>query len=200
MRRLLLTFLCCFVPAASAGEVHIAVASNFKQTALAINTQFEKETRHLVKLSSASTGVLHSQILHGAPFDIFLAADSQSPEALEAAGYVAPGKRFCYARGLLALAGAKDSLDDLQNPDISLAIANPATAPYGRAALEVLNRPEYTAAKKRKLVRANNVVQAYQYWYSASVDRALVALSLLPHEAVPIPQSWYTPINQQATL
>jgi molybdate transport system substrate-binding protein len=182
------------------GDVHIAAAANFKQTAGAINELFHEKTGHRAILSSASTGTLHSQITHGAPFDIFLSADRQSPVKLEAAGYGQSGQRFCYARGQLVLTGGSGSLDDLGNPGLSLAIANPATAPYGRAAEELLGRPEYVAASGRKLLRATNVLQAYQYWHSRSVDMALVAQSLAPGQGMAIPQDWYSPIVQEAIL
>ena len=200
MHALTLMILLCVAPTTLGGDVHIAVAANFKQTASAINELFREYTGHSATLSSASTGTLHSQITHGAPFDILLAADSQSPLKLEAAGYGQSGQRFCYARGRLVLTGGSGSLADLGNPGLSLAIANPATAPYGRAAEELLGRPEYAAASGRKLLHATNVVQAYQYWYSRSVDMALVAQSLAPGQGMAIPQDWYTPIVQEAVL
>ena len=199
MRTVTLIFVCSLAPTAWAEQVHIAVAANFKQTAVAINVLFQATSGHSTTLSSASTGVLHSQISHGAPFDIFLSDDSNSPTGLEASGHSVPGIRFWYARGQLVLAGG-DSLDALGNSDLSLAIANPATAPYGRAAMEVLRRPEFTGASERKLVRASNVVQAYQYWHMASVDLGLVAQSLAPGTGVTIPQDWYQPLKQEAVL
>jgi len=199
MPPVIFVLLFTLAPATLAGNVHIAVAANFKQTALAINYLFENSTGHQTTFSSASTGVLHSQITHGAPFDVFLAADTHSPESLATDGYAAEA-RFCYARGQLALVGGSGSLTDLNNPELSLAIANPVTAPYGRAALELLDRPEYNSGQSRKIVRANNVLQAYQYWHSNSVDMALVARALAPEESIPIPASLHAPLEQQAIL
>jgi molybdate transport system substrate-binding protein len=199
MRSLSLTCLLLIAPLTLAGQVHIAVAANFKQTTNSINALFESATGHAVKVSSASTGALYSQIIHGAPFDIFLSADSQSPAQLEELGHSIVGTRFCYAQGKLALLGA-DQLSDIGHSALSLAVANPATAPYGRAAMEVLKRPEYAQGDRRKLVRANNVVQAYQYWYSKAVDLAVVARSIAPHDSLPIPSAWHGAIVQEGVL
>ena len=200
MHGLIFVFLWFFAPATLAGEVTIAVAANFKQTAASISKVFEAQTGHQVNLSSASTGVLHSQITHGAPFDIFLSADSHSPTLLETQGYGVAGQRFCYARGKLILAGDTDSLNDLGNSKLSLAMANPRTAPYGKAAQQVIRRKEFASGKDRKLVQANNVVHAYQYLVTGSVDLGLVAQSLTPGQGIVIPQDWYTTIEQQALL
>jgi molybdate transport system substrate-binding protein len=200
MRVALLFLLYTLAPLASSEQVHIAVAANFKQTAEAINAYFSQQTGHKVTSSSASTGTLYSQIVYGAPFDIFLSADSTSTQLLLASGHGVAGTDNCYAIGQLALVGGSDVTADLSNPDLSLAIANPTTAPYGRAAQEVIDRPQFAAAANRKLVRANNVVQAYQFWYTGSVDLALVARSLAPSNSTAIPSNWYTAIEQHALL
>ncbi len=200
MPALIFMLFLTLAPVAQGGSVHIAVAANFKQTATAINRLFHDSTGHKTTLSSASTGVLHSQITHGAPFDVFLAADKHSPETLDAAGYGVTGQRFCYAMGQLVLVGGSGSLKDLDDTALSLAIANPATAPYGRAAEELLGRPEYSSGRERKIVRAHNVVQAYQYWHSATVDLALVAKSLTSGPSTAIPLDLYPPLEQQAIL
>ncbi len=98
--------------------------------------------------------------------------------------------------GGLTLVGSDNAPVDLANPGLSLAIANPKTAPYGRAALEVIQRREFTPASNRKLVRANNAIQAYQYWHGSNVDLALVPSSLAAGEGTVISSSWYTPIEQ----
>ena len=200
MHRFTLIFLILLAPPTLAGEVHIAVAANFNQTAISINKVFEQQSGHSTTLSAASTGVLHNQITHGAPFDIFLSADTQSPAMLEAAGRISSGTRFCYAVGRLALIGGNGTLASLEDPRFSLAIANPTTAPYGRAAQQVISRADVADTSERKLVRANNVVQAYQYWHTGAVDLALVAQSLDPENGIPVPQSWYDPLQQEAVL
>ncbi|MBE9537456.1 MAG: molybdate ABC transporter substrate-binding protein [Proteobacteria bacterium] len=180
--------------------VHIASATNFKATVEKINALFEAQSTHKTTLSSASTGILFSQIRYGAPFDVFFAADKISPLKLAEEGHGAAGEPFCYALGTLVLMGSQKAEDDLNNPALSLAIANPNTAPYGKAAMEILRRPEFAAAVGRKLVRANNAIQAYQHWYSATVDLALVPLSLAAGKGAAISPSWYTPLEQHVIL
>jgi molybdate transport system substrate-binding protein len=181
------------------GEVlRVAVASNFKPTLEQINRQFEAETGAEVVVSSASTGVLYSQVLHGAPFDLLFAADRRTPERLYADGVVEDAP-FCYALGTLVLAGGDGSLAQLANPDHSLAIANPATAPYGSAAMEVLAREEFRPGESRKLVRGNNVAQAYQFWHGGTVDLALVASALAP-DATAVPSTWHRPLEQHVAV
>lgn len=175
--------------------IKVAVAANFKHTLETVSADFESRYGHKLLLSSASTGVLYSQILHGAPFDIFFAADAETPAKLASASRTPQ----CYARGSLVLAGGSDDLQQLADQARSLAIANPNTAPYGRAALEVLARPEFAAASGRKLVRGSNVVQAFQFWYSGGVDLALVPRSLAP-AAAPIPLAWYRPLEQHVIV
>ena len=184
------------LPTSAAEPLRIAVAANFRGTLEAISTRLEAETGQQVRISSASTGVLATQILHGAPFDLFLAADMQAPATLLRAGIGRSSE--CYARGELVLVGG--SLQQLSDPALSLAIANPDTAPYGRGALEILARPEYETGAGRKLVRGSNVLQAYQFWRSGAVDLALVARSLAPESSTPVPTEWYTPLEQHLLL
>ncbi len=180
----------------NAEVVHIAVAANFKTTLQEINAAFETQTGHTTRTSSASTGALHSQILHGAPYDIFFAADKNSPTKLAQSNLGVEQQNFCYAIGRLVLVGSEHPSIDLAKPELSVAIANPNTAPYGKAAWEVLQREKFKAANARKLVRGNNAIQAYQYWHSSIVDLALVPLSLAHREGAIIPPNWYTPIEQ----
>ena len=195
--RLLLVFLIALALPIRADEpLRIAVAANFRPALERINARYEQESGQRFRLSGASTGVLANQLLHGAPFDLFFAADADAPARLRQENIGID--TFCYARGQLALAGG--NLSDLGEQSLSLAIANPATAPYGRAAQAVLGREEFAAAKGRKLVRGNNVLQAYQFWRSGAVDRALVARSLTPDEGIPVPLDWYPALTQHALV
>ncbi len=198
MRRMLIILLTLCTSPVTAEPLRIAVAANFRATLEQINHQFKEDSGEQVLLSSASTGVLYSQIRHGAPFHLFFAADESSPEQLLASGIGSEG--FCYARGALALAGASPELRQLSDPHMTVAIANPATAPYGRAAMEVLQRKEFSAGNDRKLVRGNNVVQAYQFLISGAVDLALVAKSIAADSAIEIPQQWHQPLRQKALV
>lgn len=198
MAALLLLFGCG--PLSAKEPLRIAVAANFRATLEAISLDYEQRTGQRVLLSSASTGVLHTQILHGAPFDLFFSADDKSPALLLQSGIGA--QQFCYATGKLVLAGG--TLLQLQDPSFSLAIANPATAPYGRAAEQVIARSEFSKGEQRKLVRGNNVVQAYQYLHTGAVDLALIAATLTSDnselQTVPIPSDWHLPLRQSALV
>ncbi len=195
--RVILSLLVLTVAApASSATLRIAVAANFKPTLERISQAFEQRSGHRVLLSGAATGALHNQISAGAPFDLFFAADQDSITRLEAAGRTGPARGFCYAVGRLVLAGGNGRLDQLANPELGVAIANPAIAPYGRAAAEVLVRPEFAAGGGRKLVRGASVAQAYQFWHSGGVALALLPRSLAPGTV--IPASWHKPIEQFA--
>ena len=207
MRQLLAFSLALYlaVPAV-ADKLLIATATNFRPALVDVSRSFQSETGHLVSISSASTGILYSQILHGAPFHIFLAADTERPAQLERSGHVVPASRFTYAWGELVLA-YRDKLIPLakegpgavlQSPGLSLVIANPEHAPYGRAAMAVLKR--YPPAADHRLLRAANVGQAYQMWFSGGADAALVAMSSAPAKYLKVPGSWYPPLQQQAVL
>ena len=200
MRNAVLLLMLFAVPVWADEPVHVAVAANFKPTLEIINRQFEDKTGIAVTLSSASTGVLATQIEHGAPFDLFFAADRETPEKILASKSGNNSDAFCYARGSLVLTGGDGKLSALADPGLSLAIANPATAPYGRAAMEVLARPEFKAGEARKLVRGNDVAQAYQFWHSRAVDLALVPRALAPSGATRIPLAWHTPLEQYVVV
>lgn len=198
MRYVLLLFLTLVAPAHAEETLRIAVAANFRGTLQQVSEIFQRQSGYRVVLSSGSTGVLHTQIVHGAPFDLFFAADRVSPEKL-AAESAKPtlGEPFCYAMGRLVLAGGSGDLAQLGNPALSLAIANPVTAPYGVAAMTVLARPEFAPGEPRKLVRGTNVVQTYQFWHSGAVDLALVPRALAPAATI-IPDAWHQPLEQFA--
>ena len=160
-----------------------------------------------------STGKHYAQIVHGAPFEVFLAADTERPERLERSGHAVAGTRFTYALGRLALWSADpervvDGAALLERGDFRrLAIANPALAPYGRAARETLEARGAWQAAEPRLVTAENVAQAYQFVASGNAEVGLVAGPLLlQDEAGPrgswwlVPETLHAPIAQQALL
>ena len=140
--RALLLLLPLFVAEASAEQfLRVAVASNFMETAADLAEVFENETGIDVRLSSGSTGNLYAQIINGAPYHVFLAADIERPRLLEASGRAVAGSRFTYATGALVVWSwtARDCLAALYDPQAGrIAIANPEIAPYGQAAREFL--------------------------------------------------------------
>jgi molybdate transport system substrate-binding protein len=200
MRILLLLFTLLASPVWAGASISIAVASNFKPTLEKVTEPFLANTGVTVTYSVAATGVLATQILHGARYDMFFAADKETPEKVSAAKSLPASDTLCYARGKLVLAGGEDGLRALAKPQLSLAIANPATAPYGRAAMEVLARPEFSDGEERKLVRGNSVAQAFQFWQSGAVNMALLPKALEPMNAIDVPLDWYQPIEQYAVV
>lgn len=198
--------------AAAADTVTVAVASNFRATAELIAAEFEVQTGHEVRISAASTGKLHAQIVHGAPFDVLLAADAESPLLLEESGAAVPGSRFTYAIGILVLwsasADGAGCRDDLSTPGkFHLAIANPVTAPYGRAAEEFLRTAGLWESLLSQLVYGENVAQTMHFAVSGNARYALVAKSQALDAALPsatclwpVPADTHQPLVQQAVL
>lgn len=177
----------CLAPRAFATELLVAAASDLNAAAKEIVADFEKKTGHTVKLTLGSSGNFHAQIKNGAPFDVFLSADLSYVRDLEKAGLTEPGSSFVYANGHIVLWAPRSSSLDLQalgmkallQPDVRrISIANPAHAPYGRAAISAMEKAGVYAAAKSKLVLGENVSQAAQFVQSGSAEVGIVALSL----------------------
>jgi molybdate transport system substrate-binding protein len=203
------------VRAAQADEINIAVAANFLGTLQKLAPQFERASAHKLVLSSGSSGQLYAQIVQGAPFDLLLSADTEKPKLLESAGLAVPGSRFTYAIGTLVLWSPKAGLVDqagqiLQSGSYRfIGVADPANAPYGAAAREVLRALGLwdRLTQEHKLVTGENITQAWQFAASGNVDMAFVALSqvLLSDGSISgsswlPPQSMYTRIDQDAVV
>lgn len=199
--------------AALADEVQVAVAANFSAPIKLIAADFEKDTGHKLVISSGSTGSLYAQIKNGAPFEVFLAADNETPAQLAAEGYTVAGSQFTYAIGKLVLWSAKpDYVDDQgnalkQGEFAHLALANPRTAPYGAAAMETLRKLGIYEHVQAKIVQGANISQTQQFVASGNAELGFVALSQIWKEgkltsgsAWMIPQDWYTPIRQDAVI
>ncbi|MCB1759888.1 MAG: molybdate ABC transporter substrate-binding protein [Gammaproteobacteria bacterium] len=215
MRQLLLILTLLLATAGNAGAatLRVAVASNFSQTAKQLVERFQNESGHRVLLSPGATGKHYAQIRNGAPFDAFLAADSDRPRLLEQQGLALPGSRFTYAQGRLLLWSPDSELIDpegkvLQNGTFRhLAIGNPRLAPYGRAGWQTLERLELAKALAGRLVRGENIGQTFQFVASGNAELGLIALSQVrrPGEEIPgsfwlVPEHLYDPIEQQAVL
>jgi molybdate transport system substrate-binding protein len=209
---MLLSFL-MLSPSSYAEEVHAAVASNFTAPMKDIAKQYEEESGNKVILSFGSSGKFFAQIQHGAPFDVFLSADQNKPDALEKAGAIIPNSRFTYAIGALALWSSKaDFIDNnaarLKNGDFNkLALANPKLAPYGVAAMEVLKGLGLTEKTRSKWVMGENISQTYQFVSTGNTDLGFVALSQIMSKghiksgsSWIIPSDRYSPIRQDAVL
>ena len=188
-----------------------ATASNFSVTMRQLADEFQELTGQPIAVFSGSTGKHYAQILNGAPFDLFFAADRERPERLEREGLAVAGSRFTYALGILVLwSPTSDFVDPagavLRRGDVRfLSIANPELAPYGRAALEVIEALDLSASLRGRLVRGENVAQAFQFVHSGNAELGFVALSLLQgDESKPEGSYWhvdrrlYSPIEHKA--
>ena len=196
-----------------ADQVHIAVASNFRQAITATSSRFREQSGHQVVLTPGSTGKHYAQILNGAPFDAFFAADAERPRRLEAERRIVPGSRFTYAVGKLVLWSPEEGRVDPRGDVLRLgsfnhlAIANPELAPYGSAARQVLRSLGLWQALAPRLVRGENIGQTYQFVVTGNAELGFVARAQLVIPGVALrgsqwepPQSLYDPIQQQAVL
>lgn len=212
MRRIFLLAL-LLLPAApaAADEVTVAVAANFTGTAEEIAEAFREETGHDAVLSFGSTGRLYAQIIHGAPFDVFLAADEARPDLAIAEGYAVDGSAFVYALGALVLYSTDPELVDpegavLFHPERfgKLAIANPRTAPYGAAAVEAMTALKVYDQLSDRLVEGENITQAFQFVATGNAALGFVALSQVIDRPggsrYEVPIDLYQPIAQGAVL
>jgi molybdate transport system substrate-binding protein len=198
---------------ARADDVLVAVAANFAAPMARLASAYTAATGHTLQLASGATGKFYSQIVAGAPFEVLLSADDETPQRLIAEGHAVAGSAFTYAVGQLVLWSATPGLVDAQGAVLAsgrfqkLAIANPKTAPYGRAAVEVLAARGLTAALAPKLVTGESVAQAYQFVATGNAELGFVALSQVsaPGKALTgsmwrVPAALHAPIRQDAVL
>ncbi len=196
-----------------AGEVSAAVASNFSAPMEQIAVLFRQQSGNTVKLSFGSTGKFYAQIKGGAPFDVFVAADSATPQRLEDEGLTVAGSRFVYALGKLVLWSAQPGYVDDKGEVLHkggynrLAIADPKLAPYGMAAKQTLDGLGLWDSVQGKLVTGENITQAYQFAATGNVELAFVALSQVMRDGKVSAGSWwivppqmYNPIKQAAVI
>ena len=209
---LLMFMVLCHQPA-SAGEIRVAVASNFTEAIKDIALLFEQQTGHQVKLAFGSTGKHYAQIMNGAPFEVFFAADVKRARLLDEGGISQPGSRFTYAIGKVVLWSPDPGLVDAKGDVLNhgdfrhVALANPKLAPYGRAAEQILQAQGAWKRLQRRMVRGENIGQAYQFINSGNAELGFVAFSQIRRPDGSLqgsywgpPQSLYKPIEQQAVL
>ena len=204
LRLLGLILLLCCQPASADKPLRLAVAANFKPTLEMLLANNAGALSVPVTVSAGSTGALYAQVRNGAPFDIFLAADRLRPEKLEAEGRTR--LRATYAIGRLVFwqkAGTAVNADSLQRYSSSLAIANPRHAPYGAAAMHLL---EQHATRHERIIQGSNVAQAYTFVDTGNADAGLVALSQVIAQGISpdsywlIPAAQHPPIEQQLVI
>ena len=199
--------------AAHAGEVTVAVAANFAAPLAKLADGFTAATGHTLKSTAGATGKFYSQILAGAPFKVLIAADDETPKRLIAEGHAVAGSNFTYAIGNLVLWSAQPGFVDDQGAVLAagkfnkLAIASPKVAPYGRAAMQVIQGSGLADALTPKLVTGESIAQAYQFVFTGNAELGLVALSqvLVPGKPVSgsfwrVPATLHDPIRQDAVL
>jgi len=199
--------------AALAEEIQVAVAANFTAPMKLIAADFEKDTGHKAVLTFGATGKFYAQISNGAPFEVFLAADDETPARLEKEGAAVNGSRFTYATGKLVLWSAQTGLVDAQGEVLKkgdfkkIAIAAPKLAPYGAAAVETMNKLGLQAALEPKLVQGESIGQAFSFVSTGNAELGFIALSqvyeggkIKSGSAWIVPENLHSPIRQDAVL
>ena len=187
-------------PASRTNHLSIAVAANFKHTAQILADSFNASNQHIdIDISSSSTGKLYTQILQGAPFDLFLAADKKHPQLLFEQSH-SLGSPSAYAQGQLILWTTIDS-NFLQlpftNPSISkIAIANPLLAPYGIASEELVVNQLNNQEQVEKVVYGENINQVNQFILTKSVALGITATSTL-YQLPPSSRGFWKPISPE---
>jgi molybdate transport system substrate-binding protein len=214
MKRLasLIAVLTC-METAHAGEVQVAVAANFAGPMEKLAEQFQKDTGHKAIVASGATGKFYAQIRNGAPFEVLLSADDETPARLETEGHAVADSRFTYAVGRLVLWSAKAGYVDaggavLKTGDFKhLSIANPKTAPYGAAAVAVIDKLGLTTQLQPRIVQGENIAQAWQFASTGNAELGFVAQSQVWRDGKfttgsgwIVPASMHAPIRQDAAL
>jgi molybdate transport system substrate-binding protein len=202
-----------FSASALADQSQIAVAANFAEPIKAIAAVLEKTTGHSLKVTLGATGKLYAQIKNGAPFDVLLAANTATPAALEKDGLAKPGSQFTYATGKLVLWSADATKVDAKGEVLTsgnfrkLAYAAPKVAPYGEAAVQVMDKLGLTPILTPKLVQGESIGQTYGFVHTGNAELGFVAMSqvleggkLKGGSMWVVPQSLYSPIRQDAVL
>jgi molybdate transport system substrate-binding protein len=179
---LILTFAGC----AFAGEVLVAAASDLTFPIKEIITQFQQKTGNTVKLTLGSSGNFQAQIANGAPFDVYLSADVDYVRQLDRGGFVESGSLYVYAVGRIVIWVSNGSPIDVQKLGIQsllqpaakrVAIANPNTAPYGRAAVAALRHFNVYDQVSPRLVLGENIAQTAQFLSTGAADIGIIAHS-----------------------
>ena len=205
--------LCGWPWVVQAADVSVAVAANFSAPMKAIAQAFQRDTGHQARLAFGGTGQFYAQIRNGAPFAVLLSADANTPQKLEAEGLAVPGSRFTYALGQLVLWSRQPGVVDAQGQVLKsgafdkIAIANPKLAPYGAAAMQVLQQMGVTAQVMPRVVEGSHIGQAHQFVASGNATLGFVALSqvsengrLKTGSGWVVPSHLYSPIRQDAVL
>src|SRR5450830_1817021 len=196
---ILLTSLTGFAAQVHADEVTVAVAANFTAPMQEIAAEFEKDTGHKVVAAFGATGKFYAQIKNGAPFEVLLAADDETPAKLVKENAAVAGSQATYAIGKLVLWSAKPGIVDAAGEVLKtagfehLAIANPKLAPYGAAAVEVMKAMGVNDSLQAKIVNGDSIAQTYQFVSSGNAQLGFVALSQVLKDGKIEGSSWLVP-------
>jgi molybdate transport system substrate-binding protein len=198
---------------AHAGEVQVAVAANFTAPMQQIAAAFAQDTGNKAVLAFGATGKFYAQISNGAPFEILLAADDETPARLDKDKQTVAGSRFTYATGRLVLWSAKAAYVDAEGKVLQaghfnhLAIANPKAAPYGAAAVETLTKLNLLERLQPRIVQGENIAQAQQFVSTGNAELGFVALSQVARDGKftsgsgwIVPAAMHRPIRQDAVI
>lgn len=197
------------VQLAQADTVNVAVAANFTDAANEIAAAFAEATDHEAILSFGASGQLYTQIMQGAPFEVFLSADDVRPTQAVEEGYGVEGSVFTYAIGQLVLYSVEEGKvsgpETLEAGDFQqIAIANPQTAPYGKAAVETMEALGVLEQLQPKIVQGQNIGQAFQFVETGNAEMGFVALGQVSQSQTGsrwiVPQEYYEPLRQDAVL
>jgi molybdate transport system substrate-binding protein len=199
--------------AAWADDVQVAVAANFTAPMKTIAAEFTKATGHTATLSFGATGRFYTQIKNGAPFDVFLSADDETPAKLEQEGAAVSGSRFTYATGQLVLWSAQPDFVDAQGEVLKkgnfkhIALAAPKLAPYGAAAIETLTQLGLLESLSPKFVQGESIGQTFGFVSTGNAELGFVALSqvyengkIKSGSAWIVPERLHSPIRQDAVI
>jgi molybdate transport system substrate-binding protein len=192
-----------------AQEIRVAAAADLRFALNEFAGQFEKQAGTKVNVTYGSSGNFFAQIQNGAPFDLFFSADLEYPRKLEAAGLAETGTLYEYARGRIVIWTRRDAPIDvatqgwnalLSSSVQKIAIANPAHAPYGRAAVAALKKANIFEQVKSKLVYAENISQAAQFVQSGNAQAGIIALSLALSPAMEGGKRWEIPPDMHPAI
>ncbi len=206
---ILIFFPGVFPKIAIAETVNVAVAANFTEPAQEVAQAFREKTGHEAVLSFGSSGQFYTQITQAAPFHVFLSADAERPRKLMNEGYGVAGELFTYAIGKLVLWSPRPGLvsneETLEKARFSkIAIANPAAAPYGLAAIDVMTTLNAYERLRPKIVEGSSIAQAFQFIKTENAELGFIALSQIKSQNEGswwiVPQKYYRPIHQDAIL
>lgn len=211
LRLALAAFLAlALAPLARAAEVPVAVAANFTEPAKEIAAAFKTATGNEAVLSFGASGQFYTQITRGAPYQVFLSADVDRPLKAEQDGVGVPGTRFVYATGKLVLYSKTPGLVDERGAVLKsgrfqkIAIADPAAAPYGSAAVQTMQKLGVYGPLKARIVQGSSITQAYQFTETGAAEVGFVALSQVigapGGSRWTVPESLHKPIDQGAIL